>query len=63
MAQQQVNLRLDPTVLGEDALDRIDDRAARTGHSRNAWLNAVVKWALEQPVTERTTSVQRTERV
>lgn len=59
MAKQvQVNYRVDPELL-----DRIDQRAAQTGHSRNAWLTRVVEWALEQPVTERTTTVQQTERV
>ena len=58
MAQQQVNLRLDPELV-----ERVDKRAAQTGHSRNAWLTRVVEWALEQPVTERTATVQQTERV
>lgn len=32
----------------------IDERAAKVGLSRNAWLVKALDWAVEQPVTTRT---------
>lgn len=46
---EQMNLRTDPATK-----DRIAERASKVGISRNEWMNRALKWALDQPVAERT---------
>lgn len=45
VGMKQVQLRLP-----DDLAKRMDTRAQSVGLSRNAWLNKVIEWALEQPV-------------
>jgi predicted HicB family RNase H-like nuclease len=40
--------------LPDDLAERIDERAAKVGLSRNAWAVRALQWAVEQPVTKRT---------
>lgn len=54
VAMKQVQLRLP-----DDLAKRMDDRARSVGLSRNAWLNKVIEWALEQPIR----TVKKEERV
>lgn len=51
--QVQVNLRTD-----EDTAARVELRATKVGISRNEWLNRAVKWALDQPETDRPKTVK-----
>ena len=49
---QQVPLRLP-----RDLVRRVDERRAQVGEaSRNAWIERVIEWALDQPVTNRTST-------
>lgn len=45
LPMRQVQLRVD-----EQLLDRIDERAAKVGLSRNAWIVKALAWAVEQPI-------------
>jgi predicted HicB family RNase H-like nuclease len=51
--QQQVNLRIPG-----DLKDRAEQRAGEIGISRNEWMVRALRWALDQPVTDRPTSVK-----
>lgn len=42
----------------DELAERVDERAARVGLSRNAWLLKAVEWALEQPTKERVVKVR-----
>jgi predicted transcriptional regulator len=46
---QQVTARLP-----DDLIERIDQRAASVGLSRNAWLVKALTWAVEQPIRTQT---------
>lgn len=46
------------TRLPDDLVERIDERAASVGLSRNAWLVKALTWAVEQPVQTRTVKEQ-----
>lgn len=54
VGMKQVQLRLP-----DDLAERVDARTAAVGLSRNAWLNKVIEWALEQPIR----TVKKEERV